>query len=81
MKYLSVCSGIEAASAAWHPLGWEPVGFSEIEAFPCVVLMERWPWIRNLGDMNGYKERIALVDAYAQGRLPLEAPSRQGTLL
>jgi len=34
MKYLSVCSGIEAATVAWHHMGWEPVGFSEIEAFP-----------------------------------------------
>lgn len=34
MKYLSVCSGIEAASVAWEPLGWEPVAFSEIEPFP-----------------------------------------------
>ena len=32
MRYLSVCSGIEAASVAWHPLGWEPVAFAEVEA-------------------------------------------------
>lgn len=38
VKYLSVCSGIEAATVAWHPLGWEPVAFSEIEKFPCAVL-------------------------------------------
>ena len=31
MRYLSVCSGIEAATVAWHPLGWEPEAFSEIE--------------------------------------------------
>jgi len=34
MKYGSVCSGVEAASVAWHPLGWEPQWFSEIEKFP-----------------------------------------------
>lgn len=34
MRYLSVCSGIEAATAAWHPLGWEPAAFSEIDPFP-----------------------------------------------
>lgn len=34
MKYLSVCSGIEAATQAWHPFGWKPVAFSEIEKFP-----------------------------------------------
>ena len=38
MRYLSVCSGIEAATVAWHNLGWTPVGFSEIEPFPSAVL-------------------------------------------
>ena len=38
MRYASVCSGVEAASLAWMPLGWEPVWFSEIESFPCEVL-------------------------------------------
>lgn len=41
MRYLSVCSGIEAATVAWHPLGWTPVGFSEIESFPRGVLEQR----------------------------------------
>ncbi len=41
MKFLSVCSGIEAASVAWHPLGWTCAGVSEIEAFPRSVLIER----------------------------------------
>jgi len=41
MRYLSVCSGIEAATVAWHPLGWTPVGFSEIEPFPRAVLEQR----------------------------------------
>lgn len=52
MKYLSVCSGIEAATVAWHPLGWEPVGFSEIEPFPCAVLRHHYPDVPNLGDMT-----------------------------
>jgi len=56
MKYLSVCSGIEAASAAWHDLGWRPVGFAEIEPFPSAVLAHRFPTIPNFGDMNKYKE-------------------------
>ena len=56
MKYLSVCSGIEAATVAWHPLGWQPVGFSEIEAFPSAVLAHRYPDVPNLGDMTNYKE-------------------------
>lgn len=38
MTYLSICSGIEAATTAWHPLGWKPIAFSEIEPFPCAVL-------------------------------------------
>lgn len=56
MKYLSVCSGIEAASVAWKPLGWEPVGFSEIEPFPCAVLSHHYPNIRNFGDMTKWEE-------------------------
>ena len=56
MKYLSVCSGIEAATVAWHPLGWQPVGFSEIEAFPSAVLAHHYPDVPNLGDMTKYKE-------------------------
>lgn len=52
MKYASVCSGVEAASLAWMPLGWEPVWFSEIEPFPCAVLKERFPNVPNLGDMT-----------------------------
>lgn len=41
LRYLSVCSGIEAATQAWHPLGWQPVAFSEIDPFPCAVLHHR----------------------------------------
>ena len=55
MRYASVCSGIEAASVAWEPLGWEPVWFSEIEAFPCAVLQNRFPEVPNLGDMTKIK--------------------------
>ena len=56
MKYLSVCSGIEAASVAWHPLGWEPVGFSEIELFPSAVLAHHYPHVPNFGDMTNFQE-------------------------
>jgi DNA (cytosine-5)-methyltransferase 1 len=56
MRYLSVCSGIEAATVAWHPLGWQPVGFSEIEAFLSAVLAHHYPDVRNYGDMTKYKE-------------------------
>ena len=52
MRYVSVFSGIEAASVAWEPLGWEPVAFSEIEAFPSAVLAARYPRVPNYGDIT-----------------------------
>ncbi|WP_261402884.1 DNA cytosine methyltransferase [Chenggangzhangella methanolivorans] len=52
IRYLSVCSGIEAASVAWEPLGWTPVAFSEIEPFPSAVLAHHWPHVPNLGDFT-----------------------------
>ena len=56
MRYLSVCSGIEAASVAWHHLGWQPVGFSEIEPFPSAVLAHHYPNIPNYGDMTKHEQ-------------------------
>jgi DNA (cytosine-5)-methyltransferase 1 len=56
LRYLSVCSGIEAATVAWHPLGFVPVAFSEIESFPCAVLQHHYPTVPNLGDMARFKE-------------------------
>lgn len=56
MRYGSVCSGVEAATLAWHHLGWRPAFFSEIDAFPSAVLKDRWPDVENLGDMNNFKE-------------------------
>jgi DNA (cytosine-5)-methyltransferase 1 len=52
----SVCSGIEAASVAWVPLGWQSAFFSEIEAFPSAVLSHRHPQTPNLGDMTKFKD-------------------------
>ena len=52
MKYISVCSGIEAASVAWGPLGWEPAAFAEIAPFPSAVLAHRYPSVPNLGDIS-----------------------------
>jgi len=52
MKYLSICSGIEAASVAWKPLGWQAVGFSEIEKFPSAVLQYHYPDVPNFGDFT-----------------------------
>jgi DNA (cytosine-5)-methyltransferase 1 len=56
VNYLSVCSGIEAATVAWHEMGWNPVGFSEIEKFPSEVLKHHYPNVPNFGDMTKYKE-------------------------
>lgn len=52
MRFLSLFSGIEAASVAWEPLGWEPVAFCEVEPFPCAVLEHRFPNVPNLGDIR-----------------------------
>lgn len=52
MRFLSVCSGIEAASVAWEPLGWEAAAFAEIEPFPSAVLKHHYPDTPNLGDMT-----------------------------
>lgn len=54
MRYLSVCSGIEAASCAWHPLGWTAVAFAEVAPFPAAVLDHRFPDVPNLGDLNNF---------------------------
>lgn len=52
MRYISVFSGTEAATVAWDPLGWEPVAFCEIDAFPSAVLAHRFPNVPNLGDIT-----------------------------
>ena len=52
LRFLSVCSGIEAASVAWHPLGWRAVAFSEIEKFPSAVLAHHYPDVPKLGDFT-----------------------------
>jgi DNA (cytosine-5)-methyltransferase 1 len=52
LLYGSVCSGIEAVSLAWGPLGLQPAWFAEIEPFPCAVLSHRYPRVPNLGDMT-----------------------------
>ncbi len=56
MRYLSLFSGIEAASVAWEHLGWQCAGFSEIEKFPCAVLQHHFPDIPNLGDITKITE-------------------------
>ncbi len=56
MNYASVCSGIEAATVAWHPLGWKPAVFAEIERFPSSVLKHHYPTVPNHGDFTTIAE-------------------------
>jgi DNA (cytosine-5)-methyltransferase 1 len=56
MKFGSVCSGIEAASVAWQPLGWKAQWLAEIEPFPCSLLAHHYPDTPNLGDMTKFNE-------------------------
>lgn len=59
MRFGSVCSGIESASAAWHPIGWKAAWLAEIEKFPAAVLAHHYPEVPNLGDMTALPARIA----------------------
>lgn len=56
MNFISICSGIEAASVAFCPLGWKAIAFSEIEPFPCAVLAHHYPEVPNFGDMTKFRE-------------------------
>lgn len=68
MTYLSVCSGIEATSVAWEPLGFTPVGFAEIEKFPCELLRQKYPNVKNYGDITQYEKwNIGQFDILAGG--------------
>ena len=53
LRFGSVCSGIEAVSLAWLPLGLSAAWFSEINPFANAVLAHHYPHVRNLGDMTG----------------------------
>jgi len=81
MKFLSLCSGIEAASVASAHLGWECVGFSEIADFPAALLAHRYPSVPNFGDMTKYREwpEQVFIDADAiVGGPPCQAFSMAG---
>uniref|UniRef100_UPI001F151887 DNA cytosine methyltransferase n=2 Tax=Enterobacter kobei TaxID=208224 RepID=UPI001F151887 len=82
MKYGSVCSGIEAASKAWEPLGWKPAWFSEIEPFPSAVLAHHWQEVTNLGDMTKIADAVRAGDVEAPdvlvGGTPCQAFSIAG---
>lgn len=82
MIYGSVCSGIEAASLAWEPLGWNPAWFAEIEPFPSAVLAHHWPHVTNLGDMTKIATAVLRGDVVAPdilvGGTPCQAFSVAG---
>ncbi len=68
MRYATVCSGIEAPSVAWAPLGWEPQWFSEIDPFCCSLLSHYWPSVPNHGDMTKlHEQRLADIDVLCGG--------------
>lgn len=82
LTYGSVCSGIEAASVAWHPLGWQAAWFAEIEPFPCAVLAHHYPTVPNLGDMTTIARRVMTGEVEAPdvlaGGTPCQAFSVAG---
>lgn len=69
MRYISLCSGVEAASLAWIPLGWEPVAYAEFDQFPSAVLAARFPGTQNLGDITqvDWKEYHGAADLVVFG--------------
>ena len=80
--YGSVCSGIEATSVAWQPLGFQPAWFAEIDPFANAVLNHHYPKVRNLGDMTDITAQILNGDAYAPdllvGGTPCQSFSTMG---
>jgi DNA (cytosine-5)-methyltransferase 1 len=67
VRYGSVCSGIEAATVAWQPLGWQAAFFAEIDPFPSAVLAYRWPETRNLGDFTAIEDGAGPIDLLVGG--------------
>ncbi|MFW9595948.1 MAG: DNA cytosine methyltransferase [Macromonas sp.] len=82
IRFGSVCSGIEAASVAWQPLGWKAAWLSEIEPFPSAVLAHHYPDVPNLGDMTTLPTRIQAGEVEAPdvfcGGTPCQAFSVAG---
>ena len=82
MQFGSVCSGIEAASVAWHPIGWKAAWLAEIEPFPCAVLAHHYPSVPNLGDMTTIARRVLTEEVPAPdvfcGGTPCQAFSVAG---
>lgn len=65
MRYLSLFSGIEACTVAWHDLGWKPVAFAEFDDFPKAVLHHHWPDVPDLDDVTKItEERIKALGPF-----------------
>jgi len=69
MRFGSVCSGIEAASVAFGPLGWSAAWLAEIEPFPSAVLAHHYPDVPNLGDMTAIPRKVLSGDIEAPDML------------
>lgn len=82
MTFGSVCSGIEAASVAWHGMGWRAAWLAEIEPFPSAVLAHHYPDVPNLGDMTTIADKVLSGDVVAPdvlvGGTPCQAFSIAG---
>lgn len=78
LSFLSVCSGIEAVSVAWQPLGFQALAFSEIDAFPCAVLAHHYPEVPNLGDVTRFRDWPAAAPAVLVGGTPCQSFSIAG---
>ncbi len=78
MPFLSVCSGIEAASCAWEPLGWRAQAFAEIDPFARALLKHRFPDVPNLGDMTRYASWPDLSIRLLCGGTPCQSYSLAG---
>ncbi|HHY0345172.1 TPA: DNA cytosine methyltransferase [Vibrio cholerae] len=91
IKYGSVCSGIESATVAWEPIGFEPAWFSQFDPendytkgldFPSSLLAHHYPNVINLGDMQNLPESMRIGDIYAPdvlvGGTPCQAFSVAG---
>lgn len=79
MKYISVCSGIEACTVAWHDLGWEAIAYSDIDPFPQALLQHYYPEVPLHGDFTELQDQEWIVDAdLLVGGTPCQAFSLAG---
>lgn len=77
-QFLSLASGIEAASVAWGPLGWKAVAFSEIDPFACALLKHHYPDVPNWGDMTKYEDWPYVAADLLCGGTPCQSYSVAG---